>query len=64
MTLPYRKKLIEVALPLDAINRASAGEIDSARAPEHAASLVDAAAAGGSAGGDLCADGGRPVGAS
>ena len=26
MTLPYRKKLIEVALPLDAINKASARE--------------------------------------
>jgi putative DNA methylase len=26
MTTPYRKKLIEVALPLDAINKASARE--------------------------------------
>ena len=38
-----------------------AGEVDPARAPEHAASLVGAAAAGGGAGGDLRADGGRPV---
>ena len=61
----YRKKLIEVALPLDAINKASApGEVDPARAPEHAAPVVGAAAAGGGAGGDLRADGGRPVGAS
>ena len=61
----YRKKLIEVALPLEAINKASrAGEVDPARAPVHAAPVVGAAAAGGGAGGDLRADGGRSVGAS
>ena len=41
-----------------------AGEVDPPRAPEHAAPLVGAAAAGGGAGGDLRADGGRPVGPS
>ena len=41
-----------------------AGEVDPARASEHAAPVVGAAAAGGGAGGDLRADGGRPVGAS
>ena len=56
MTL--KKKLIEVALPLDAINKAGAREVDPPRAPEHAAPLVGAAAAGGGAGGDLRADGG------
>ena len=39
-----------------------AGEVDPPRAPEHAAPVVGAAAAGGGAGGDLRADGGRPVG--
>ena len=57
-----RKKLIEVALPLDAINKAQcAGKVDPPRAPEHAAPVVGAAAAGGGAGGDLRADGGRSV---
>ena len=57
------RKLIEVALPLEAINKASArGEVDPARASEHAAPVVGAAAAGGGAGGDLRADGGRPLG--
>ena len=40
-----------------------AGEVDPARASQHAAPVVGAAAAGGGAGGDLRADGGRPVGA-
>ena len=39
-----------------------AGEVDPARASEHAAPVVGAAAAGGGAGGDLRADGGRPLG--
>ena len=39
-----------------------AGEVDPARAPVDAAPVVGAAAAGGGAGGDLRADGGRPVG--
>jgi hypothetical protein len=43
------RKLIEVALPLDAINAAWASE--------YAASLVGAAAVGGGAGGYLCAVG-------
>ncbi len=47
----YRKKLIEVAFPLNAINKASA-------VPEHAAPMVDAAPAGGAAGGDPRADAG------
>ena len=41
-----------------------AREVDPARASEHAAPVVGAAAAGGGAGGDLRADGGRPVGLS
>ena len=53
------KKLIEVALPLAAINTASArGEVDSARTSQHAAPLVGASTAGGSPGGDFRADGG------
>ena len=65
MSLTYKKKLIEVALPLEAINMAvGAGEVDPPRASEHAASVVGAAAAGGGTGGDLRADGGRSVGAS
>ena len=55
---PSRKKLIEVALPLDAINAASArGEVDSARASKYAAFVVGAAAVGRGAGGDFRADG-------
>jgi len=43
-----RKKLIEVALPLEAINKASAREeIDPAWASEHAALVVGATTAGG-----------------
>ena len=58
-----KKKLIEVALPLEAINKASAREKSIRHGPpEHAAPVVGAAAAGGGAGGDLRADGGRPVG--
>ena len=57
--MTYKKKLIEVALPLEAINIASrAREIHPPRPSEHAAPVVGAAAAGGGAGGDLCADGG------
>ena len=53
-----RKKLIEVALPLEAINKAAARrEVDPARAPQHAASVVGAASACGGAGSDLRADG-------
>ena len=60
-----KKKLIEVALPLEAINKACAREKSIRHGhPEHAAPVVGAAAAGGGAGGDLRADGGRPVGAS
>ena len=40
MTAPCRKKLIEVALPLKAINEASAREIGPAWAPEHLAPLL------------------------
>jgi adenine-specific DNA methylase len=37
----HKKKLIEVALPLDAINKASASEKSiRPRAPEHATSVV------------------------
>ena len=62
--MTYKKKLIEVALPLEAINMASAREKSIRHGhPEHAAPVVGAAAAGGGAGGDLRADGGRPVGA-
>jgi predicted HTH transcriptional regulator len=42
--------------------RQRAREVDPPRAPEHAAPVVGAAAAGGGAGGDLRADGGRSVG--
>ena len=57
-----KKKLIEVALPLDADQQGvEAREVDPARAPQHAAPLVGAAAAGSGAGRDLRADGGRPV---
>ena len=51
------KKLIEVALPLDAINVASIRESISATATHHAASVVGAAAVGGGARRDLCATG-------
>ena len=58
----YRKKLIEVALPLEAINEASAREkVDQARASLDTASVVGAAAAGGVPGGAVCAACGRPV---
>ena len=60
----YRKKLIEVALPLEAINKARHGRSRSATDTRVRCTVVGAAAAGGGAGGDLCADGGRPVGAS
>ena len=62
MTVQKRKKLIEVALPLDAINEALRGRNRSAMATHHLAPVVGAAAARGGAGGDLCADGGRPRG--
>ena len=59
------KKLIEVALPLEAINKASAREKSIRHGhPSTLAFVVGAAAVGGGAGGDLCADGGRSVGAS
>ena len=55
------KKLIEVALPLDAINIASAtGEVDPPGTPVHAAPLVGAPAAGGGAGGHLRSTRQRP----
>ena len=58
-------KLIEVALPLEAINKASVrGELYLPRESLLAPQVVGAAAAGGGAGGDLCADGGRSFGAS
>jgi hypothetical protein len=51
------KKLIEVALPLEAINKASApGEVHSSWASEHVAPVVCAATAGSSAGGHLHPD--------
>ena len=57
-----KKKLIEVALPLDAINAASAREKSIRHGhPSHPAPLVGAPAAGRGAGGDLQPDGGRPV---
>ena len=56
------KKLIEVALPLDAINAAAAREKSIRHGhPTHAASVVGAAAAGGGAGRHLRAAGQRPV---
>ena len=52
------KKLIEVALPLDAINVAAAREKSIRHGhPSTLASVVGAAALGGSARGDLRADG-------
>ena len=60
MAAPNRKKLIEVALPLDAINAACAREVHSPR-PELPAPLVGAPPAGRGAGGDLRPDGGRPL---
>ena len=43
----HRKKLIEVSLPLEAINKGSGpGEVDPARASVDAASVVGAAATG------------------
>ena len=56
--MAYKKKLIEVALPLEAINKASAkGEIDSTRPSEHVASLVGTAAACGGVSGVLLSNG-------
>ena len=53
-----RKKLIEVALPLEAINKSlGARKIDPAWTSIHIAFVVGAAAFGGGAGGDFCADG-------
>jgi hypothetical protein len=49
--MTYRKKLIEVALPLDAINKASAREKSIRHGhPRHAAPMVGEAAAGDGAG--------------
>ena len=59
-----KKKLIEVALPLEAINMASAREKSIRTATLHVAPVVGAATVCGGAGGDFCADGGRPLGAS
>ena len=54
-----KKKLIEVALPLEAINKASAREKSIRHGhPVNTASLVGQAAAGGGASGDLFANGG------
>ena len=50
-----RKKLIEVALPLEAINAASArGEVHSPRPPQYAAPVVGAASARGGKSRALC----------
>ena len=63
MTHPAPKnKLIEVALPLEAINKASAREVHSPRPPLHAASVVGAATPRRGACRDLRADGRRPLG--
>jgi hypothetical protein len=51
-------KLIEVALPLEAINKAALARSRSATGIRAPAPVVGAAAAGGGAGGDLRADGG------
>jgi hypothetical protein len=57
--MKQNKKLIEVALPLEAINTGlRAGKVDPAWTSEHAAPVVGPAAAGGGAGGDLRANGG------
>lgn len=40
--MTQKKKLIEVALPLDAINKASAGKVDQPRATEQIARLEGA----------------------
>ena len=54
-----RKKLIEVALPLEAINVASAREKSiRPRPPQHTASVVGAAAPGSGPGGVVRPDGG------
>ena len=54
-----RKKLIEVALPLDAINKASAREKSIRHGhPSTLHFVVGAEAVGGGKGGDLRADGG------
>ncbi len=45
--MSYNKKLIEVALPLDAINAESArGKVHSPRSPQHSALVVETAASG------------------
>ncbi len=51
------KKLIEVALPLEAINSASASKKSTHRSHPSILSLIDKAATGGSTGGNLRADG-------
>ena len=57
-----RKKLIEVALPLDAINRASAREKSIRHGhPNNVASVVVPKTASDGEGGHLRADGGRSV---
>jgi hypothetical protein len=54
-----RKKLIEVALPLEAINAAAAREKSIRHGPPlHPAPVVGAAAAGGGSGCDLLSNGG------
>ena len=63
MDIKSRKKLIEVALPLDAINKASArGKIHPPRTSQHLAPVVDAATTGLGAGGNLHPEGRRPLG--
>ncbi len=56
------KKLIEVALPLEAHQQGvGAREGDSSRAPFDVAPLVGAATAGGGTSSDFCPDGGRSL---
>ena len=59
-----RKKLIEVALPLDAINIASAREKSIRHGHPNPATVVGAVTAENGARGDLQPDGGRSLGAS
>ena len=55
--MKHRKKLIEVALPLEAINAAAAREKSIRHGhPSTLASVVGAATVSGCAGGDLCQD--------
>ena len=59
--MTYKKKLIEVALPLEAINKARRRrKIHSPRA-SFTLHLVGQAATGGGAGCDLCSNGGRSI---